>query len=54
MLSNDQYSVYKDLFGDTVLEKPLSGTIINKINRINSKNIKNNNQILLEKRIIIF
>ena len=44
MLSNDPYSVYKDLFGDTVFEKPLSGTIINKLNRLNSKNIQNNNQ----------
>ena len=64
MLSNDPYSVYKDLFGDTVLEKPLSGTIMNKIKLINSKNmhyiiqnhtnkqnnIENNNQnIIIEK-----
>ena len=43
MLSNDPFTVYRDLFGDTVIEKPLSGTIINKLAKINSKNIQNNN-----------
>lgn len=42
MLSNDPYTAYKDLFGDTVLEKPLSDTIINNLTKINSNNIENN------------
>jgi hypothetical protein len=35
MLSNDTFTVYRDLFGDIVIEKPLSGIIINKSTKIN-------------------